>query len=30
MQFGPLFFSNRDVSIALKNSGFEHKHVETK
>ncbi len=30
MQFGPLFFSNRDIAISLKNSGFEHKHVETK
>jgi hypothetical protein len=30
MQFGPMFFSNRDISISLKNSGFEHKHVETK
>jgi hypothetical protein len=30
MQFGPMFFSNRDISISLKNSGFEHKRVETK
>ena len=30
MQFGPLFFFNRDVSISLENSGFEHTHVETK
>ena len=30
MQFGPLFFSNRDIAISLKNSGFEHKHGETK
>jgi hypothetical protein len=31
MQFGPLFFfNNRDISISLQNSGFEHPHVETK
>ncbi len=30
MQFGPLFFFNRDISISLENSGFEHTHVETK
>jgi len=30
MQFGPLFFSNRDISISLENSGFEHTHMETK
>ena len=30
MLFGPMYFSNRDVSISLKNSGFEHPHVETK
>jgi len=30
LQFGPLFFSNRDIAISLKNSGFEHKHEETK
>jgi hypothetical protein len=30
MQFGPLFFSNRDISIWLENSGFEHTHAETK
>ena len=30
MQFGPLFFSNRDISMWLENSGFEHTHVETK
>ena len=30
LQFGPLFFSNRDIAISLKNSGFEHTHVETK
>jgi hypothetical protein len=30
MQFGPLFFSNRDISISLKNSGVEHTHAETK
>jgi len=27
---GPVFFFNRDVSISMKNSGFERKHVETK
>jgi len=27
---GPIFFFNRDVSISMKNSGFEHTHVETK
>jgi len=30
MQFGAQFFSNRDISISLGNSGFEHTHVETK
>jgi len=30
MHVGPLFFINRDISISLKNSGFEHTHVETK
>ncbi len=30
LHVGPLFFFNRDISIALKNSGFEHRHVETK
>ena len=30
MHFGPLFFFNRDISIWLENSGFEHTHVETK
>ena len=30
MRVGPLFFTNRDISISLKNSGFEHTHVETK
>jgi len=30
MHVGPLFFNNRDISISLKNSGFEHTHVETK
>jgi len=30
MHVGPLFFNNRDISISLKNSGFEHAHVETK
>jgi len=30
MHVGPLFFINRDISISLKNSGFEHAHVETK
>jgi hypothetical protein len=30
MQFGPLFFFNRDISISLENSGFEHPHVEAK
>jgi len=27
---GPVFFFNRDVSISMKNSGFERKHIETK
>ena len=27
---GPVLFFNRDVSISVKNSGFEHTHVETK
>jgi len=30
MHVGPMFFTNRDISISLKNSGFEHTHVETK
>jgi hypothetical protein len=30
LQFGPLFFFNRDISISLENSGFEHPHVEAK
>jgi len=30
MRVGPLPIFNRDVSISLKNSEFEHKHVETK
>jgi hypothetical protein len=30
MHAGPVFFFNRDVSISVKNSGFEHRHVETK
>ena len=30
MHVGPLFFFNRDISISLENSGFEHTHVETK
>jgi hypothetical protein len=30
MQYGPLFFFNRDISISLENTGFEHTHVETK
>jgi len=25
---GPIFFINRDISISVENSGFEHKHVE--
>jgi hypothetical protein len=29
MQYGPLFFFNRDISISLENSGFEHSHGET-
>ena len=29
MHVGPLLFFNRDISISLENSGFEHKHVET-
>lgn len=30
LHVGPLFFFNRDISISLKNSGFEHTHLETK
>jgi len=30
MRVGPLPIFNRDVSISLENSGFEHTHVETK
>ena len=30
MHVGPMFFFNRDVSISLENSGFEHTPVETK
>jgi len=30
VHLGPLFFFNRDVSISVKNSGFEHTHVQTK
>ena len=30
MHVGPMFFINRDISISLKNSGFEHTPVETK
>jgi hypothetical protein len=29
MQFGPLFFFNRDISISLENSGFQRKHIAT-
>ncbi len=30
MHVGPLFFFNRDISISMENSGFEHPPVETK
>ena len=30
LNVGPLFFFDRDISISLKNSGFEHTHVDTK
>jgi len=30
MHVGPMFFTNRDISISLKNSGFEHAHVGNK
>ena len=30
MHVGPLFFSDRDISISVKNSEFEHTHVESK
>jgi len=30
MHVGPLFFMNRDISISLENSGFEHTHEEPK
>ncbi len=30
LHVGPMFFFNRDISISLKNSGFEHPQVETK
>lgn len=30
LHVGPLFFFNRDISISLENSGFEHAHVENK
>ena len=29
MQYGPLFFFNRDISISLENSGFQHTPGET-
>ena len=30
IHMGPLFFFDRDISISLKNTGFEHPHVGTK
>jgi len=30
MRVGPLFFFNRDISIAVENSGFERRHEENK
>ena len=30
LKVGPLFFFNRDISISLKNSGFERTHLESK
>jgi len=30
MHVGPMFFFNRDISIAVENSGFERRHMESK